>query len=398
MEDINVILGENGTGKTRYLLKYFEEHYQSEHVAVVSNSLINPFPYAYRRRHHNYGLRTRNYSSRDYFGLSINGYIDGLINENSTEMLFTVLNNVGFDEEFTIDSRPFYKIESYLDERSKTIKYKLMANEFGKETQFKRIGGFGMDGCFLTQGFVEKYGKYFDENNIFHINRDNYHVSNNAFSNQKLIEKEINEIIGKSPFHTKLFNREFYVSKEGVRFPISNASSGELYVFSLGLFVRDFLVSNFNSTKPKTILIDEPENSLHPRWQKEYISYLVGFIGYENVKVIMATHSPFIAMETSRTHIKVFEMINGLPSQMKYDSENKNIEQVYYQLFGVLTPKNRFLSDYCNNLLKGFAEGRIDFYEVHALLVNMKKASFDEMQCNFIDDVIDLLNKLNEKQ
>jgi hypothetical protein len=44
------------------------------------------------------------------------------------------------------------------------------------------------------------------------------------------------------------------------------------------------------------LLIDEPENSLHPQWQRRYMqSLLEGINGYKNCQVVLATHSPFIA-------------------------------------------------------------------------------------------------------
>lgn len=49
------------------------------------------------------------------------------------------------------------------------------------------------------------------------------------------------------------------------------------------------------------ILVDEPENSLHPRWQQEFIRELHAIVsGFDNCQVVVATHSPLIASGVSQ--------------------------------------------------------------------------------------------------
>lgn len=48
------------------------------------------------------------------------------------------------------------------------------------------------------------------------------------------------------------------------------------------------------------ILVDEPENSLHPNWQRAYVPELYRCIqGFSNCQVVVATHSPLIASAVS---------------------------------------------------------------------------------------------------
>jgi AAA15 family ATPase/GTPase len=170
------------------------------------------------------------------------------------------------------------------------------------------------------------------------------------------LEREIKHNIKSLRLHS-LFKTEFFFKKDNISFPLEHASSGELNILALGLFYCNFLGSDNSLDFPKTILIDEPENSLHPKWQREYIGFLQGFIGYkENVDVIIATHSPLIAMDNYNyaKRIDLMEVIDGNLYPIQHNSQHNNIEQIYYELFKLLTPKNRFLSDYCNNLLKDF--------------------------------------------
>ncbi|RYF52268.1 MAG: ATP-binding protein [Cytophagaceae bacterium] len=91
---------------------------------------------------------------------------------------------------------------------------------------------------------------------------------------------------------------------------LKRASSGEqcLLVIMLGIagHITDF----------STILIDEPEISLHPRWQEEFIRMLTSaFSSYEGCQFLIATHSPQIISRlksegcyiTSLTDNKIFK-------------------------------------------------------------------------------------------
>jgi len=85
-------------------------------------------------------------------------------------------------------------------------------------------------------------------------------------------------------------------------------SSGEetfLYQFSRFYFLKQSYKENsFMNLKVGSklvdniiLLIDEGEVTLHPEWQKNYISYLVEFLKEnftQNIHLILTTHSPFI--------------------------------------------------------------------------------------------------------
>jgi hypothetical protein len=62
------------------------------------------------------------------------------------------------------------------------------------------------------------------------------------------------------------------------------------------------------------ILIDEPENTLHPRWQREYLEDVVASLsGYKGCQVILATHSPLIAsaLRRGRDHLVRLSNVDG---------------------------------------------------------------------------------------
>ena len=87
-----------------------------------------------------------------------------------------------------------------------------------------------------------------------------------------------------------LLRASLSVRKDQTEYRLDELSSGEWQLFySLANLV-------LNVRNDSLILIDEPENSLHPRWQTEYLGLVRDLIKHaEGCHVIIATHSPLIA-------------------------------------------------------------------------------------------------------
>lgn len=77
---------------------------------------------------------------------------------------------------------------------------------------------------------------------------------------------------------------------EGNVVEISDLSSGEKQV----IFRLGFILKNLESMDNGTILIDEPEISLHPKWQFQFKKLLLRIFQGKNVQIVIATHSPYI--------------------------------------------------------------------------------------------------------
>jgi len=401
MNNIQVILGENGQGKTRYLVDYFDNNRDSRSIAVISNALSNTIfrPYLSQRgKHHNYNfIRSINSYLTQRHHL-INRYLNNLVpSEDSINDIFMILNHIGFDDGFSIRVRCNYHIEQKTITDTNQKVYVLVKNKENKDNRgFQSLGRKDLSNIIIKDGFAEKYKSLFTdmgEDNFIFL-RGNYQITYQAYLKRLDLENELRMSIGDLKYEV-LFSSEFFFSKNSYIFPVSNASSGELYMITLGLFIKNFLNENKNS--PKTILIDEPENSLHPKWQKEYIPFLKGFISYHDVDVIIATHSPFIVMKNSdyQEQTSIYSISNGSLEKMDYHQADNSIEQIYYELFGVLTPKNRYLSDYCNSILKNFASGKISLSKANNALSSMYDISFDKKQKGFIKSIIEILNKIN---
>lgn len=86
---------------------------------------------------------------------------------------------------------------------------------------------------------------------------------------------------------------------------IDKLSSGEKQV----VFRGSFLLKNKKSNEGAYILIDEPEISLHPKWQLEIMPFIKRLFtnedGIQTSQIIVATHSPFIIHNSNRQNDKV---------------------------------------------------------------------------------------------
>lgn len=109
----------------------------------------------------------------------------------------------------------------------------------------------------------------------------------------------------------KIDNRNGHKTVEfeefGVKMPLEKLSSGEKQI----VFRGGFLLRNQKTTEGSVVLIDEPEISLHPKWQLEIMTFLKNLFmkdGKQTSQLIIATHSPFIIHNATRANDKVIVM------------------------------------------------------------------------------------------
>ncbi|MBB5708381.1 AAA family ATPase [Sphingopyxis panaciterrulae] len=115
-------------------------------------------------------------------------------------------------------------------------------------------------------------------------------------------------------------------------------SSGELNLFSGFLGLAAFLEDGC------LVLIDEPENSLHPDWQMRYTEMLEAvFSRHRGCHYIIATHSPLVVSGVAGPHAKILRLDQEpieLPSRAV---ANASPDATLLSAFTVVTSGNNFL-------------------------------------------------------
>ncbi|KRW60029.1 hypothetical protein AO726_12480 [Pseudomonas sp. TTU2014-080ASC] len=177
-----------------------------------------------------------------------------------------------------------------------------------------------------------------------------------------------------------------------------HASSGQLALISSLLFLIT------NAGESPIVIIDEPENSLHPNWQREYIDHVLTALRYYSPTVIVATHAPLVvtgALADSSALVSVYEIRHGRPQRLPIDgtsSSQSSIEEILWRAFDVVTPANHFVSERLVDEVSRFEKGEIRKEEVLTLIGRMEGGSFDDRQRSFFTAVKGLLDKVEKNQ
>lgn len=139
----------------------------------------------------------------------------------------------------------------------------------------------------------------------------------------------------------------------------SDASAGE------NLLVSSILNLVAEIDDHTLILIDEPESSLHPNWQVEYINIMNVILRYfKGCQIIICTHSHFIVSNTPNKnslilHAKKEEFGHSFTS-LDIDIYGNSPDNVLYTVFGMASTRNHYFKYDLNLILKFISEGEIN--------------------------------------
>ena len=161
---------------------------------------------------------------------------------------------------------------------------------------------------------------------------------------QKKVFNEINEIFENLSIDVKVEdisqdgrNITLFTNSLGDEFDINELSSGEKQ-----LFLRTLAIKMLNPEN-SIILIDEPELSLHPKWQQRIVD-VYRKIGKNN-QIIIATHSPHILGSVRKENIMLLDKddegkIVVRTGDELYDSYGQPTDRVLKDIMGLESTRN----------------------------------------------------------
>ncbi len=128
-----------------------------------------------------------------------------------------------------------------------------------------------------------------------------------------------------------------FTNSSGDKFDINELSSGEKQ-----LFLRTLAIKMLNPEN-SIILIDEPELSLHPKWQQKIVD-VYRKIGKNN-QIIIATHSPHILGSVKKENIMLLDKNDDGEIIVKtgdelYNSYGQPTDRVLKDIMGLETTRN----------------------------------------------------------
>ena len=294
-----VLAGINGTGKTTFL------------ELIVSAFVEN--------------IKNNNYNNAEYFGLDLEllpdeqkSFENFLNNTNKNDLLqYGILNSntlelsVAVAEKNFIENEDNETVEEFNVIQPNTLSYLkefILSNDFGFKIAYLHD--------FTTSIEIKNKNilKLLDFNKLEENLEIYFHkvITKQLFENRNLtaakviqlqIDK-INNILENIETMSKIEdidnNKLIFKNFKGDKLFIKDLSAGEKQLFYRATYLSALNLNNC------IILVDEPELSLHPTWQKNILK-LYDNIGKNN-QIIVATHSPHILGNTNPENLFVLHV------------------------------------------------------------------------------------------
>lgn len=365
-EDVNVLVGQNGSGKSRLLNELARHHTSAgRNVIALANSIYDKFD-----------VRKRN------FKILRHSHGKGLAKRSMAELLRLFSDSDSTNKYGVLKTFDYIGFDAILGVKIK--KYDFGQFEDNAEPYKRNTVNS------LLDYFEDRYDYYgipkekdflllnLDEND--HKRRQLSYTFFERFSELTPSGKQI------------LRNFDFALRKDERLIELFGASSGELTLLTSLLFI------SANISKNTVILIDEPENSLHPKWQIEYIKQILDVFHLYQPKIIIATHSPLIINggKINVENINIFK--GGLKGFFPLERNKKNVEEIYEEYFDVTTPENRYLSDFVMSKFNLLVEHKMEFADFKSLVNRLVDQSYDDIQKNALRGIIDLAYRVDSSK
>ncbi|MBJ2124320.1 AAA family ATPase [Flavobacterium sp. IB48] len=360
-QDISILIGENGSGKSSLLndISYFYLS-QNMQVIAIANSIYDKFSSRNKKQK---ALRAS--SGKNLAQKTLINTLKELNQDDSKR-----LRNIGI----TLDYIGYDPIVGFgIKGLDLEFREKIIASNLAPD---------------LKEIFLFFLNRFIDEN--FHNSKIvpvNFYVNNfDDLTNSFLIqifsfEKELKSL--------KLIKGiDVYLSKKGTLIPLAGASSGELSLITTLLFIT----ATIDDTT--VILIDEPENSLHPKWQIEYIRRLDELFYFFEPKIVVATHSPLI-INGAELHAKDINIFKGINGEFILNKDEKvNVEEIYQEYFDITAPQNRYLSEYLVEKLNLLALKKIGIGQFRKEVLELIESSYDNEQKKALRQVLEMSDQI----
>ncbi|SFO33215.1 AAA domain-containing protein, putative AbiEii toxin, Type IV TA system [Sphingomonas sp. OK281] len=374
-ESVSILVGPNGSGKSSYLRDIATMHRYDRSVTVVCNTPHDRFEGVKRVKRMSLGRL--NGSPKAVVKDAIAQSLDA--DNSQFHFISAILEQCGYTPRFGFRLKPAKRYGRPVDEV-------LLDASFGSPNRgLRRADPDDMEKAvhFLTR---------FDPSETLWIDTTGslYEFSRaREFAAVLRCERALRS-------ERMLTGIEVYLERydDGEQIELQHASSGQLSLISTLLFIIA------SAGKNPVIVIDEPENSLHPSWQRDYVGKLMDALTYRNATVLIATHAPMVvtgALASNQKLVNVYEVLKGLPRLLDIDPEGSpasGIEEVLWRAFDIVTPANHFVSESIVAAMTEFEEGRSSKSDFLALVDDLDAQSFDDRQKRFFGAVRDLADKV----
>lgn len=353
----SVIIGKNGIGKSRFLSEIAKStvdnitnrhnHSKFRSVIAVSTSPFDKFPSAPRRRgdlrqqisnspYRYIGMRGEGIfpvsSALSMISSASRGLLENLLSNRSRANLIDVFNSLSFFPKATFVFKPSYlgsnqKDEDLraVDDLSLAIQLECLARDYDIHIgiQYQHIlEEADTPTRHQILNAITVFEKFIKKRKAIGLSIDfetGQCIVEGVSTNESFVHSLL--ILMQASF-VRLMDLKLEKLEYG-ELSVKRASSGEQCLLVLILGIAGHIENG------SLILIDEPEISLHPKWQEEFIKLLMSsFSAYQNCHFVIATHSPQIV---SRLDSKAC-FITSLSKQRTYKASEFSHRSADFQL------------------------------------------------------------------
>lgn len=237
-------------------------------------------------------------------------------------------------------------------------------NNIGTDVKQTFVDIYNLDAQDFQKWASENIGNKIDESKMFvRINR-----FSNAFS-YMFSNLKFDRIINSNGHKDVLFR-----NNKGDEIRIDDLSTGEKQIVIRG----GYMLKYQKSIQSNFILIDEPELSLHPEWQKKILQFYKRLFTDENgsqtAQIFVATHSPFIVHNFSRYNDKIVVLnkdendnISVLKKPTYYSYDNNVTVEKAFNIKNFSSSKNILFTEgetdkkYLDKAIELYFKGKVNF-------------------------------------
>lgn len=174
-------------------------------------------------------------------------------------------------------------------------------------------------------------------------------------------------------------------------------SSGEYHIIHT-------LINILSKVKQNSlVLLDEPEISLHPKWQIEYFTLLEHIIrGFKDSHFIVASHSHFLVsdLDKDKSSIIILEKTKDKIVATLREKESNTYgwssEQILFEVFKVPTVRSFYISNIVSESINILSKSKPSGTEEKTLIENIKKLKEVKEKSEFknFDPLVPIIDEL----
>ena len=210
-----------------------------------------------------------------------------------------------------------------------------------------------------------------------------------AFQTFKEFESILREVLPKEVGFEGFFIQmpELFVISQHGMFPLESISGGAAAIVDLAwqVYLASKIYDNF------VVLIDEPENHLHPSLQKRLLPSFIS--AFPKAKFIVATHSPLMITSIEDSAVYVLKQDEGgrfTSRQLDFRNKSASAEQTLYDVLGVDGSTPIWASNLIENIVQRYEGQSNDISSLRQMRDELRQAGLADQITRVLDRLAEL--------